>query len=130
MSRLRVECLEALKQHGCLNSMEVCRVVNGFEPDDFRDCYPRGDFEFKTRPERCEFEARGCKYWSLKVYSALRTLENRRWIFSEKCRARDGGNNPSFKHTDIFRFWFLTRESFEERILSQTLIPHMEGREL
>ena len=67
--------LAAVRQGGCLNSMEVCRVINGFAPSDFRDCYPRGDFKFATRPERCAWKTRGCRVWSLKVYSTLRQLE-------------------------------------------------------
>ena len=128
-SQVRTASMRALKRHGCLNSMEVCRVVNRFEPGDFRGCYPTGDFAFKTRPERCEWKARNCDVWSLKVYNALRSMQKSGQIQSRKCRARDASKrNKSFQNTDIFRFWFTEPKHFEKRIVSQTLIPYLRKR--
>jgi len=126
-ARLRVTLLEILRREGCLNSMEVCRIVNGFEKNDFRDCYPRGDFRFVTRPERCEYKTRGCNYWSLTIYQELRKLERKNLIKSKKARTYDGGNNQSFKHTDIFRFWFILTDEFDKRVTSQTLISYIKS---
>lgn len=126
---MRGKSLQVLKEEGCLNSMEVCRIINGFEFDDFRDCYPRGDFQFKTRPERCQHKTRGCRFWSLSVYKALRQLWKKEVIQSIKCRAKDKGNNSSFKNTDIFRFWFIQYVDFYNRVLVHTLVPFLKDYE-
>ena len=72
----------------CLNSMEICRLLNGFEARDVQGCYNQG-FGFVTRPERCSFKERGCTFWSLKVYNALRKAEKNGWIKSVKMRWKD-----------------------------------------
>ena len=74
-SQVRELITEVFSQHGCLNSMEVCRYVNNkVETDSIEDtkaCYPR-DFGFVTRKERCLWRERGCQWFSLKVYQNLR----------------------------------------------------------
>ena len=125
---LRQEILQALEKHGCLNSIEVCRAINGRALDDYKFCYPRGDFAFKTRPERCLGRGNHCIPWSLTVYTQLRELERRRHIESRLTRFWDKGNNQSFKHTDLFRFWFIDQAAYEKRVLRHTLMVYMSAR--
>lgn len=98
----------------CLNSMEVCRLINGFETRDVEGCYVHG-FGFVTRPERCNFKERGCTFWSLVVYNALRKAEKNGWIKSVKMRWADDRRGHG-KRTDVFRFWFKDEEAFRKRI--------------
>lgn len=104
----------------CLNSMEICRLLNGFEKDDFGPCYVHKGFSFKTRPERCNYKERGCYIWSFTVYNALRDLEDLGVLHSIKMRWFDKRKGRG-KRTDVFRFWFKTREAFQRRIRSQQL---------
>lgn len=116
---LRLELLDFIGSQ-CLNSMEICRLLNGFESDDFKGCYAGREFAFITRTERCNYKEQGCTFWSLTVYNALRELERKRLIHSVKTRffdKRQGGG----KRLDVFRFWFRDYEAYEKRVLRQRL---------
>lgn len=100
----------------CLNSMEVCRLINGFETCDFKECFSKQKFG-ATRPERCNYKARECSFWSFTIYNALRKLEKKGKVQSIKCRFWD--RTPM--QSDLFRFWFTKEESFHNRISRQRL---------
>jgi len=117
---IKLQIYEWLKSEGCLNSMEVCRLLNGFEKDDFRPCFAGRQFGAITRPERCNYKERGCHFWSLTVYNALRKLEEKRLIFSEKTIFWDKRKGYG-KRFDVFRFWFINRKEYRKRIMSQKI---------
>lgn len=117
---LKVQIKEWIESEGCLNSMEVCRLLNGFERDDFEGCYAERGFAFVTRPERCNHKERGCHFWSLTVYNALRKLEDKGLIQSEKTRFWDKRKGQG-RRLDLFRFWFINREDYEKRVLRQKM---------
>jgi len=114
---------EILEGQGCLNSMEVCRILNGFEREDFKGCYANNTFGV-TRPERCNHEERGCHFWSFTVYKALHKLEDKGLIQSTKRRFWD--RTPM--RTDIFRFWFVSEEAYTQRIVVQTMDGYVSPR--
>jgi len=104
----------------CLNSMEICRLLNGFEQDDFEGCYAKRGFAYVTRPERCNHKERGCVFWSLTVYNALRKLESKGRISSAKTIFFDKRKGRG-KRMDMFRFWFISEEAYKRRVLAQKL---------
>jgi hypothetical protein len=111
---------EWIESEGCLNSMEVCRLLNGFEKDDFDDCYAERGFAFITRCERCNHKERGCHFWSLTVYNELRKLEEKGVLHSEKTRFWDKRKGQG-RRLDLFRFWFINREDYKNRVLKQKI---------
>lgn len=117
---LAVQIKEWLESEACLNSMEVCRLLNGFQRDDFGGCYANRGFAFITRPERCNYKERGCHFWSLTVYNMLRRLEKNGSVQSEKTRFWDKRKGQG-KRLDVFRFWFIDREAYTQRVLRQKL---------
>ena len=122
---LAVQIREILEGAGCLNSMEVCRVLNGFDKEDFEGCYAERGFAFVTRPERCNHKERGCHFWSLTVYNKLRVLENKRLVHSEKTRFWDKRKGQG-RRLDLFRFWFIERREYERRILRQKIEGYLQ----
>ena len=120
---IRALSQQALKTHGCLNSMEVCRAINGFDIKEAKACYPQRHmsiFNFGgTHPQRCTAGLRGCAFWSLEVYKQLRRLWRQGKVQSVKMRFWDGGRQKSINLTDLFRFWFLDKEAFESMVTSQ-----------
>jgi len=124
---------EVFSQHDCLNSMEVCRLINKQVKtnsiEDAKACYPR-NFGYVTRKERCLWRERGCQWFSLKVYQNLRVLEDKGELHSIKIKFWDGGrsNNPNV--TDVFRFWFKDPKAFQDRILRPLLCTDPELRQL
>jgi len=121
---LCLELKEILEGEGCLNSMEVCRILNGFERDDFKGCYANRKFAYITRPERCNHKERGCVFWSLTVYNALRKLEAKGIIASQKTTHYDNRKGKGLK-LDVFRFWFINRQDFINRIEKQKLTGYI-----
>ena len=116
---LKLELLEWLKGK-CLNTMELCRLINGYEKDDFKVCYGGQKFGI-TRPERCNYKKNGCTFWSFQIYNALRKLEEKGLIHSKKVRFWD--RTPL--RTDLFRFWFIDPKDFRERVQKQTLEAYL-----
>jgi hypothetical protein len=116
--------LLSIEFYGCLNSMEVCRLLNGFEHDDFRGCYLNRKFAYVTRPERCNSKERGCWIWSLTVYNILRRMENRHIIQSEKTIHFDKRKGNG-KRLDVFRFWFIDREAYVQCVEKQKLTGYL-----
>jgi hypothetical protein len=123
-SDFQAKVLWTLVQKGCLNSMEVCRVLNGFGRDDFTGCYAHRRFAYVTRPERCNHIERSCCFWSLKVYNALRWLERKRVLQSVKTLHYDKRKGKG-KRFDLFRFWFIHPEAYESRINKQKLTGYL-----
>jgi len=108
--------------HGrALNSMEVCRAINGFKIDSFDECYSTErirKFGYETHLERCDYQERGCKVWSLTVYQALRKLERKGKVRSLKMKwfdKRQGGSNEI--KLDLFRFWFREKKDLANRLI-------------
>jgi len=97
------------------NSMEVCRIVNGFDWQDRSPCYTHG-FGYVTRPHRCAYKERGCRYWSFKIYNKLRALERRGRIRSVKLRWFDGRRGRGLR-LDEFRIFFIRRECLAKRLI-------------
>jgi len=106
MKDYRNKIYDILKKKGAMNSMEVCRVLNGFPKDSFEKCYPN-EFSYETKQKRCNHEERGCEVWSLTVYNQLRSLKENGRIKSIKMKWFDGRKGDSAVKTDIFRFWYV-----------------------
>ena len=104
--------------------MEICRLINGFEADDYQVCYKGRKFSYQTRPERCNYKENGCAFWSLTVYNALRKLEKKGLIYSEKTVFWDKRKGKGRK-LDIFRFWFINREAYIKRVEKQKLTGYL-----
>ncbi len=118
------EILEWIEYEGCLNTMEVCRLLNGFDKDDFQGCYANRKFAYVTRPERCNYKERGCVFWSLDIYNELRKLESRGRIKSVKTIHYDNRKGKG-KRLDVFRFWFINPQDYIQRIEKQKLTGYI-----
>ena len=128
-ARLRHQLFEVVKEHKVLNTMETCRLLNGREKEDFDWCCKGLAFGHnRTAPNfnagRCNHAKNGCNPKYRTVHTQLGVLERRHYLRSRRMRFFD--NSSQALATDIFRFWFIDRYEFMNRILRQTLIPYME----
>jgi len=118
---MRAKILRLLLEHKALNGRQICRLLNGKGKDEYPWCY----FSFKEKPlgktgiscrnvveKKCRFD------YSSQVFPQL----GRMHLFSRKMRFLDKGGVG----WDIFRFWAITEDDFEETILAQTLIPYLK----
>jgi hypothetical protein len=126
------EILETLKGEGCLNTMEVCRRLNGVGLwTDYQNakehpevCYNGRKFSYETRPERCNHKENGCVFWSFDVYDILRKMEEKGLIKSEKTIHYDHRKGKGLR-LDTFRFWFINREAYHNRVEKQKLTAYL-----
>jgi hypothetical protein len=101
--------------------MEYCRAINGATR---RQCnstpgwkLENGKKKNRNMTEVCK--SNGCRLNYFQVMKSLQYMEKKGLIQSEKRRWWD--RNTSGKRTDLFRFWYINRELYEEIILMQTL---------
>jgi hypothetical protein len=126
------EILETLQGEGCLNSMEICRRLNGVGLwSDYPDakehpevCYNGRKFSYQTRPERCNYKENGCVFWSLTVYNILRKMEQKGLIKSKRTIHYDNRKGRGLRQ-DVFRFWFIDEKAYLDRIEKQKLTAYM-----
>ncbi len=129
--QLSIKILAILDIHRILNTMEVCRLLNGFGKRAVDVCYKGQGFTFGTREgeeawgkgSMCNRE--NCKVTWNKIYRALGKLHRKGLIYTKKMRFYDHTPNRKGKCNDIFRFWYLDKDEFKEQILRQTLIPYV-----
>jgi len=118
----RVERIEVLiLEHGVLNSYQVCRLLNGYGKNEFDPCYwsfkqkPLGSSPPNKRPcrnfQRCDPNVHQVQY------AVSKSIK----IQSEKRKFWDHGGLKK----DTFRFLFIDRCAYEEKILRQTLNPYI-----
>jgi len=114
---LEDQILEAL-ENTALNSMEICRLINGIQ--DFRKCYEYKDgaFAYKTKPQRCAWRENGCQVWSFKVYNTLRKLQRKGKVKSILLRWFDKRASGKGLKADVFRFWFIDKRGLANRLIS------------
>lgn len=125
------EIMEWLEQDGCLNTMEICRRLNAVgNPADFPDakehpeeCVKGQKFGIKRkwRETRCRAKENDCVFHYCDVYQALKKLERKGRIHTVKVRFWD--KTPL--RTDLFRFWFIDREDYTNRVEKQNLTGYL-----
>ena len=87
---LKAECLKTLQKHRIMNTMEVCRSINGLDWKDFHVCSAGQKFGVTRRSfgdsTRCNWVSLGCQtdYWA--VNGALRWLAKKELIHTKKMR--------------------------------------------
>lgn len=120
--------MEVLEEHRILNTMQVCRVLNQREIDDFSWCddkRPFGNNRFtKDNHGWCNSKGNGCNLHYQRVYGQLKNGERKHLWNSKGMRFYDSSHKALAR--DYFRFWFLDEKEFENRILCQTLIPYVK----
>ena len=112
-----------------LNTMEVCRLLNGLAPRNFQGCYFK--FDLNRRGPRCRFKERGCCVRSNSVDGTLRSLQRRGLVHSVKLRWFDGRSKGAAKNSlqlDVFRFYYVSRPDLARR-LKDDIQAHLEGGE-
>lgn len=115
-----------LRKHGVLNTMQICRLLNKWEKDQFRRCH----HTFQEKPKGSKMGCRGrydqlCPQGYFSVLRGMHALEKgKKGIQSRKLRFRDKGGIGS----DVFRFWYTDPKQLDKQILRQTLLPYVEGR--
>ena len=123
------EILETLKGEGCLNTMEICRRLNGVglwadcgkeRPEECVKGQKFGEHR-KWRETRCRAKENGCVFHYCDVYQYLKKLERKGIIHSIKTRFWD--KTPL--RTDTFRFWFINREAYHNRVEKQKLTAYL-----
>jgi len=127
---LRQQILRLIQEHHVLNTAEVCRLLNGFGKDDYKKCYePKWDFREPSgkNRERCRENKNDCfvHYWE--TYRELMVLVNKHYLYTRKMRFFE--ETKDALPTDVFRFWFINKEDFHKRVLSQTLIPYINQKQ-
>lgn len=114
--------ISILEENGCLNTMEICRILNGIEENKGYS-YCRRRFAEEAGRERTGFNrcmVSDCRIKYYQVHRICSWLARIGRIKTAKLRFWDrGGAHP----TDLFRFWWIKEEDFHERILSKTLVP-------
>jgi len=114
--------------HRILNTIEVCRLLNGRDKEDFEYCYVGEPFGANRVAPRfnagqCNNQKNECDPKYRTVWTQLGRMEEKGYLFSCKMRFYDKGHKALA--TDEFRFWFLDKKEFQEKILRQTLIPYV-----
>jgi len=115
MRALETQILSLL-ENTVMNSMEICRTINGIQ--DFRKCYGYDDgaFAYKTKPMRCAYRENDCQIWSFKIYNLLRQLQRKGKVKSILLRWFDKRSGKGLK-ADVFRFWFITKRGLANRLM-------------
>lgn len=118
---------DTILQHGCLNTMEICRACNGLDPFNYRFCgtpvYTKPfanngkileAYRHKTGNGTCWHHSE-CKIKYKRVFEAVRTVEALQSIkrIAPDNRARI---KKSKLKTDLFRFWFIDPQAYEKRL--------------
>lgn len=100
------------------NTCEICRILNGIEPRDFKGCF--FDFSWETKSARCKHEARGCQYQSGSVDSSLRNMQKRGFCRSVKMRWFDGraggAAGEDSLQMDNFRFYYTSKQGLANKL--------------
>lgn len=106
------------------NTMELCRILNGIQPEAFEGCYPA--FSYDTKPDRCLGRCRGCHTHSGAVDKRLRRLQARGLVKSVGIRwfdHRDPGRaGEGSIQLDNFRIYYVSRESLARRLIQDVRI--------
>lgn len=108
-----------------LNTMEICRALNGIEPGYFRGCYK--PFSYDKKPDRCQHKDRCCDISSGAVDQRMRTLEKKGLVHSLKIRwfdGRDPGAAANSIQLDNFRIYYTTRASLSRRLIKD-IVTHI-----
>ncbi|MDI9576983.1 MAG: hypothetical protein QM398_02465 [Thermoproteota archaeon] len=117
---LKLQIYEFLQEIGCVNTMELCRALNGVLR--IKDCVSGHKFGItRTWDTLCNASQLGCVFKYTKVYSALAQLEKKGVIQSEKTRFWD----ITPLSTDTFRFWFINRDDYVNRVEKQKLTGYL-----
>lgn len=95
------------------NAYEVCRTLNGFDPDAFRPCFQNR----RLTSDRCNRKTRQCLIGSRSVGRTLTTLVKKGVLHSIKLRWFDKGRAKNGLCTDHFRFYFTKKEDLALRLI-------------
>jgi len=119
---LEKQVRDILSQEGCLNTHEVCRLINGLPKGAVDKC----SLTFKEKPfgtqsnSRCGRIRNDCK---VRYHTVWHCLMNMTDIYSLRKRFWD--KNKSGKRFDVFRFWTDNPTKYQVRIQAQTLEAHL-----
>lgn len=126
----RLQVRELLEGEGCLNTTELCRLFNGYGKRDVRHCSStfkdkpfRGSVPYHLKP--CNLCA--CTINHVKVRRILFQLLTRGQLETEKRLWWDHTRAKGIC-TDVFRFWFISRAAYRDRVLAQTLEGYQGDR--
>lgn len=118
---LKGKILKLLMEHGVLNGMQVCRLLNGRGKNEYEWCF----WTFQEKPKgsttgcRNQIEKK-CRYTYSHVLATLKAMKAP--VQNTKMKFWDRGALGK----DVFRFFYLDYELFEDEILRQTLIPYIQ----
>lgn len=105
------------------NAYEVCRILNGFNPQDFRPCFHNR----RELSDRCRAKTRRCKTRSRQIDKIMRKLWKEKKLKSIKLRWFDKGRAKNGNLcTDLFRFYFLEKKGLANR-LKTDIKNHLEN---
>lgn len=112
------QILEMVKGYS-YNAMEICRALNDIPPQQFLGCYFK--FDINRRGDRCRAKDRGCKFCSSSIDSSLRGMQRKGMIRSILLRWFDGRSAGAAKNalpTDLFRFYYLTKQGLAVKLMA------------
>jgi hypothetical protein len=134
--KMKQKIISLLLEHGCLNTMEICRGLNNKDifnprfcgiPEYMKPFENRGkileQYRWQTGNGKC-LHYRECNPNYDKVSRILKTMHIKTVkmkFWDDKARIK-----KEMGKMDTFRFWFINYEDFKKRVLIQTLIPYVE----
>lgn len=113
------EVVAVVKERGVLNTMQICRALNGRERcnEGYFDGWRGNDRDLLRL---CKENS--CKIKYFEVLKKLRKMDKRGKIKSEKRWYYDKGYHyHGKKKIDLFRFYYVDDEVFYKRIIANTL---------
>lgn len=101
---------------------EICREVNGIDK-----CH-RSDYKNYKSGSKILTACVNCKVSYAKIYSTLKRIKGLNMVKMRFWDKKPPADKPPYgtKTFEIYTFCFFDYEAFRSRILTQTLIPHLE----
>ncbi len=106
------------------NGMELCRLVNGIDPFDFKGCnYSKKEKDWFDAKGGCKHKQRGCKYRYTMIYYRLRKMQKKGLVKSLKMKWIDGRDPGAVDYipTDMFRFWYIEAGLLSTRLCQDVI---------
>ena len=115
--------LEYIKDYA-YNGMEICRIINGFDPYDFKGCnYSTKEKPFFSPKGGCRFEKRGCQFRYSLIYYRLNKLEKEGKIKSLKMKWFDSRDTGAVDYIplDLFRYYYIDQSLLATRLCQDVI---------
>lgn len=106
------------------NGMELCRIVNGFDPSNFRVCHrTTKEKGWGTSKGGCKYRENECRICYSTLHSRLVSLHRRGQIRCISLMWFDGREPANGEiPVDRFRFWFINQSLLATKLIHDVQI--------